>query len=517
MAPGRRLLHLAAPHRTVSLLLLLALGASGCGTRVLNPFAIPAQAISAPPQALRYSLAELPYREYWAGVVMLGDKVGFSHLRLEPTGDGGYLIESEAAMNFRLLGYGKSVHLRARDWVDRELRLRRFQYEYRTDDSIQSQEGEISGGQLHVRIQNSAGETALEQELHGVPVYPSAALNLYPLLQGLYPDASYDYQVYDGQRLTIARVRQHVKSYESSDLFEGDAYKMHTSLGGDTVRTWIDEQGRPALEISSHNLLIAGLESERRARRYLTQGALSKSEKLIDFSLVRSDRRLRQPRSLRYLELALSGLGELQLPASTTRQQCTPGPEPGQAVCRVRVEPHDTQVDTQAAPDPERYLARTLRIPTNHPTLRKLAEEISQRQSWPVPELVQWLQDNIEQKIIDSHTALDVLERGAGECQGHSYLYAALARSLGLPTRVMNGLVYSEQHHGFLYHTWVESWNGASWQAIDPTFGQEHADATHIALLEGDDPDELAPLMTLLGRLQARVLSTEPPPRDSLP
>ena len=75
----------------------------------------------------------------------------------------------------------------------------------------------------------------------------------------------------------------------------------------------------------------------------------------------------------------------------------------------------------------------------------------------------------------------------------------------------MNGLVYSERHRGFLYHTWVESWDGDNWQAIDPTFGQEHADATHIALLEGEAPAELAPLMSLLGRLQARILSTEAP------
>ena len=348
--PGHRCLALPLLLRLADLrlagLLLTGLLLTGCGPHIPSLFEITTQAAEPPPQALQYDLDELPYREYWVGLILLGDKVGFSHLRLEATQDGGYLLESEAAMNFKVLGYEKKVHLLARDWVGPKLQLRRFQYEHHIDDSVLLQEGEVSDGQLRARIKNSAGTSELQETL-AEPLYPGAAVNLYPLLQGLRPDAVYDYLVYDGQSLQITQVQQQVIAYESSDLFEGPAYKLRTTMGSDAVRTWIDEKGRPTLEISSHNLIIAGLESEQRARHYLTLGALSKKESLIDFSLVRGDRKLKNPRKMRHLELELSGLGELQLPGNTARQQCTHGPKPGQAVCRIHV-----QADASSPPLP---------------------------------------------------------------------------------------------------------------------------------------------------------------------
>ncbi|MEM7678803.1 MAG: hypothetical protein AAF449_22705 [Myxococcota bacterium] len=37
----------------------------------------------------------------------------------------------------------------------------------------------------------------------------------------------------------------------------------------------------------------------------------------------------------------------------------------------------------------------------------------------------------------------------------------------------------------FGYHEWVEIWSGDQWLAMDPTFGQDIADATHIKLHTG--------------------------------
>jgi hypothetical protein len=70
----------------------------------------------------------------------------------------------------------------------------------------------------------------------------------------------------------------------------------------------------------------------------------------------------------------------------------------------------------------------------------------------------------------------------------------------------MNGLVYSEELQGFAYHTWAESLVGGRWRAVDPTFSQAQADATHIALVEGEQPADLLPLSEWVGRTAIRVL-----------
>jgi transglutaminase/protease-like cytokinesis protein 3 len=116
------------------------------------------------------------------------------------------------------------------------------------------------------------------------------------------------------------------------------------------------------------------------------------------------------------------------------------------------------------------------------------------------------MQANIRRVPVDAFSAMDVLEQREAECQGHAYLYAALTRSLGIPTRVVNGLVYSEAVQGFLYHSWAESYLTDGWYAVDPTFGQPAADATHLKLIEGESIADLLPLLDWVGNVRIDVL-----------
>ncbi|NIP99305.1 MAG: transglutaminase domain-containing protein, partial [Nitrospinaceae bacterium] len=40
----------------------------------------------------------------------------------------------------------------------------------------------------------------------------------------------------------------------------------------------------------------------------------------------------------------------------------------------------------------------------------------------------QWVYNNLEKALVDSVSALDALHARKGECQSHTYLFAALAR-----------------------------------------------------------------------------------------
>jgi hypothetical protein len=86
-------------------------------------------------------------------------------------------------------------------------------------------------------------------------------------------------------------------------------------------------------------------------------------------------------------------------------------------------------------------------------------------------------------------------------------LYAAFARAAKIPTRVVNGVVYSKNHQGFLYHTWAESLVDGRWMAIDPTLRQIPADATHIKLIEGERMGDLLPLVDLIGHIKIEIIA----------
>lgn len=80
-------------------------------------------------------------------------------------------------------------------------------------------------------------------------------------------------------------------------------------------------------------------------------------------------------------------------------------------------------------------------------------------------------------------SAVEVMENLRGDCNEHTILAVALARSVGLPARICAGVVYLNDSFG--YHAWPMVWAG-EWVAMDPTFGQYVADGTHIILATGD-------------------------------
>jgi hypothetical protein len=97
--------------------------------------------------------------------------------------------------------------------------------------------------------------------------------------------------------------------------------------------------------------------------------------------------------------------------------------------------------------------------------------------------------------------ASEVLASGKGDCTEHTLLFTALARAAGIPARQVHGLVFASYEDGvpaLYWHAWPEVLAGSEWIALDPTFGQEVADATHIALGRGTQVDTVS----LLGALE---------------
>jgi transglutaminase-like putative cysteine protease len=491
----------ATAGRLAGLLLCLAL-LQGCAGLYFRD--------AGPPQSVpRHSLETLPWNEYWTGVVFNGEKIGFTHLRVErhPEYADAWIVNARAALRFRFLGYDKSVTLVARDVVNADLSIREFHYDYDLDGSRLRLLGTAESGELAVAIE-SAADVREQRFPIDAPVYPTSVINLYPVLRGLDIGARYRFQVYDGESQRLAVVQQDVLGYERSELFAGNGFKVRTRLHGAAVTSWFNERGEPLLEISMSGIFIAGLEDEQRARRYLAEAALNKSETLLDFSLVRTDVPIGEPRRVSLLEIAFDGLEELgELPADR-RQQCR---RTGSGtLCTVTSRP-DAAIEP-AMEDAGRHLLPTLAAPAGHPVIRELATEITRgigETRAQLRALLDWMQVNIEPAPADVFSALDVLQQRKAECQGFSYLFTALARSLGAPTRIVNGLVHSGEFPGFLYHTWVEALVDGEWLSIDPTFGQLEADATHVKLVAGESLADLAPLLGVIGRVSARILRAE--------
>ncbi len=163
----------------------------------------------------------------------------------------------------------------------------------------------------------------------------------------------------------------------------------------------------------------------------------------------------------------------------------------------------------RAGADPD-DLASTPQANADAPEIQRLAREVA-GDAKGTYEAARRLSDHVNRTLEKAYgashdRASDVLAAGKGDCTEHSVLLVALARALGIPARGVHGLVYArydDGQHALYWHAWVEVRSGGEWIAMDPTFGQPVADATHVALGGGSKVDTVG----LLGAL--KVLGAE--------
>lgn len=163
------------------------------------------------------------------------------------------------------------------------------------------------------------------------------------------------------------------------------------------------------------------------------------------------------------------------------------------------------------------FLTATPYEPLEDERLRAVVDRVvgDERDAWAAAKLInRFVHRHIENKSLAKPfaTAVEALESKEGDCTEHAVLFSALAKIAGIPTRLVTGLVYvGPVRRVFGYHEWVEVYVGGQWVPMDPTFGQDVADPTHIKFTEGQsDPDGLREAgvvaATLIGDLELSVL-----------
>jgi len=101
-------------------------------------------------------------------------------------------------------------------------------------------------------------------------------------------------------------------------------------------------------------------------------------------------------------------------------------------------------------------------------------------------------------------TAAEVVVSKQGDCTEHAILAAAMCRSIGIPARVVFGVVYvpefGQRKDVFGGHAWAEAFVGDKWVGLDATRAPRGYDGNHITLAVGNgDPKDFFSLVSTLG------------------
>ena len=439
---------------------------------------------------------------------------GFTHLKIETTAERErYKILSQAHLRIRFLGMDKKITMKCENVVAPDLTLVSFHYEQNIDDTVLILDGSVTGGMLNVIQRTGSGIKTIEKNLPS-PVYPASVMNLYPVLQGIRVGEKYSYQIYDPQTQSIVDVSQRVITFEASkELDIESSYKVETNVLGQSVTSWINPHGETVFELGMGGVLITYKETEERAKGFLAEASVNKKDVILDFSLIRTKKPVTCPRKAVFLEAAIEGISGELTPIRSAHQEVLEKNIDGITFMIYRMygatpSQKHIQESPLSARDRSLYTVSSDHIESEHPEIRRAADEAVKGTVTPlekVEHLIRWVSAAVKDEAVDSFSALDVLRSRKGECQAHTILYAAMARSLGIPTRLAGGIAYMEGM-GFLYHAWAESYVDG-WLSVDPTFNQVGVDATHIKFVEGSDWKSLLQMGNVIGKVKITIVN----------
>lgn len=442
--------------------------------------------------------------EQWHGIYGEGRKIGYAHRVRSPTAEG-FTIAADSSIELRLMGASQRVRTQLSAETDRRLRLRRFEFRMRSGSIDVSISGVVEDGRLEI-TSDMLGKQSIQLPPSG-PIALSETLHDVLGQETLEPGKTLRYSLFDPVSAGPAPVSLTVGPLERVVLPSGArfAYRVEEEFQGSHVRLWVEPGEGVIKEEGPLGLTIVRESDAAAALAGLEQGS---GIDLAAAAAIPVARAIDSPRSARRLRLRVSDAPADSVLSFPPRQRHSGG-----ELLLEREDPESFR--SFPLPNREARFADELRatpfLQIDDPRIAKLVRDVVGGDSdarRAAQKLLAWVYRSLGKvPTVSVPNAVQVLEQRKGDCNEHAVLYAALARAVGLPARIVSGTVYmpGESNIGgaFYYHAWDEIWLG-EWVAVDPTFGQFPADATHVKLVEGG-PDKDVTLLGMIGRLRFEV------------
>lgn len=453
----------------------------------------------------------------WMGVYYEGKKIGYIHTTTEDgllDGRPSNRIKSHAMVEMNISGENSVTKLDQTAYLDENGLMLSFEYDQSIMGHRMFVRGERRDDKLVVAV-NAGGDERKRSFPFSKNLYTSALLKHALLKRGLFVGDEMEFSLFLEPLLAVAQVKIRVVATERGFVEgkETDIYTVEESFKGIKGSLLITAEGLTLEEVSPNGFKLLR-ESEEEAK------AEVKPLSITDFLLasrIEIERPLENPRSLKKLKLKIMNVPESFAVIDDDHQKVVKVEKEGEGMSytfSINVKeppeylPEEKDLLLPLKGDFSRYLASDHVINADNAIIVKRSKKIVDGEKAAfkaVQKIYDWVFNNIDKKLIDTVSAVDTLKSGEGECQAHANLFAALARAAGIPTKVISGIVYSEDFGGFMYHAWNEVYLG-QWISVDPTMGEFPADATHLKLAEGGMEEQIK-IMALVGKVKAEILN----------
>ena len=430
-------------------------------------------------------------QESFLGVYFKNERIGYVKNDLRRGDDGLVHLTQDAVLNLLVLQKNYPVQLQAEARLSTDFLLQDFTFSMSSPFYTMKAGGKVTGKRVDFTLVTGKEKISDSVTLNSPP-FLSLNQRGYLLRQGLHAGDKVKIAYFDPLTLsgkdTVIEYRGLVKT-----LIKDRIYLLHhfeEDFSGIRINSWLDDNGKVIKEESPAGFVFLS-EPEFQARDITSKGQDILQSVAVPFHGDLSHLDQRQEISFR-----------LELPEATGfdldggRQQWHNG------ILTIRREKM-TVDDAMICQGRKEELAATPYIQSDHAKIKALAGKITGNMVNPldrVKAIARWVYENLEKRpVIGIPDAVATLERGMGDCNEHAVLFAALARSAGIPTRIASGVTF---HAGaFYYHAWNEVCVGDEWLSLDTTTDQLPADLSHIRFVVGETREQVK-IGALLGNLQ---------------
>ncbi|MEW6218477.1 MAG: transglutaminase-like domain-containing protein [Thermodesulfobacteriota bacterium] len=426
--------------------------------------------------------------ESFMGVYFRGERIGYVKTRIRP-GETGLDLDQTSFLRLNVLDKSYPVTMSVEANLDEGSRLASFRFALNSPFYAMKAQGQVEGRRVDFTLATGREEIRDSVLLAREPFFATNR-RAYLLAAKPRPGDRLRIPYFDPVSLAGKDTVVEYKGLEKV-LIRGRIHQLHhfvETFSGVRISSWLDGEGRVIKEESPAGFVFVA-EPEFQA----TDVAKPDLE-LLSAVAVPLARPLPPLADLERLRLRLTLPSEAELDLDGGRQTWD-----GE-ILTVRRQPLPA-ADTPACSDQEEALAASPYVQTGAKLLREQAQAVA-ADAPPlatVQRLAAWVYENIEKRpVIGIPDALTTFDSRQGDCNEHAALFAALARSLGIPTRIVAGVLYMDG--AFYYHAWNEVCLGDGWLSLDTTTGQLPADLGHLRLVTGETA-ELVRIGALIGAL----------------
>ena len=426
--------------------------------------------------------------EHWYNLTLMNTKIGYMYMSTEKTAYQGEEVDRnkvDIVMNLKALGADVTLEITRVEYIGSDSMPRHF-LSTSNASGLQQVEGHIVDGIASIKTTLNGETTGSE-----VPV-PSDTISEITGVESLFRKGlkigdKRNFHIFSFDLLKPVKTEIEVESQDilTYQAAEKQVYVLRQTMdmmNGITMKAWLDAEGvtyRTETPLMGLSMVTTKTDKET------ALGGIEEVDVVLKTRILPSGKRpMPNAKNFRADVKLITGSITDAILSTSQQKLALNGEHSGRLSIQVPtvVAEDCPNLPIQGAED--KFLGASAYIQTDAPAIRAKAEEILEGEvnSWrAAKKLCEWVHTSITDKKMSGGfgSSLTALETLSGDCTEHTVLFIALARAAGIPARICSGIAFAKD--AFYYHFWSEVYVGR-WVQMDPTWGQNIADANHIQL-----------------------------------